>query len=60
METVICGECSQVQEVLWGKVVWSKEFGSQSNCWHCNMHGMFLTIVGTNASSYLVTSKAGE
>lgn len=59
METVICGECSQVQDVLWGKVIWSKESGSQSNCWNCNMHAMFLTIVGTNAASYLPNSKAG-
>jgi hypothetical protein len=53
METVICGECAQVQDVIWGKVIWSEELGSQSNCWNCNMHAKFLTIVGTNAASYL-------
>lgn len=50
-KTVMCEECSQIQEVLWGKVVWSKEFGSQSNCWHCNINGKFLVIFPAKAGA---------
>jgi hypothetical protein len=42
----MCEECSQVQEVLW-----SKEFGAQSNCRHCHINGKFLIIFPAKAGA---------